>query len=52
MADIQRWPRWSSDISAATLHGTHAPWDQVQLKIRARTTRSTLHVVEQPTELF
>jgi hypothetical protein len=51
LADIQRWPSWNADITAATLHGPVRPGTSFSWKSGPGTIRSTLQVVERPTEL-
>jgi hypothetical protein len=51
MADIQRWPSWNADITAATVHGPLQPGTRFSWKSGPGTIRSTLQVVERPAEL-
>ncbi len=51
MADIGRWPSWNPDITAATLQGPVQPGTSFSWRSGPGTIRSTLEVVERPTEL-
>jgi carbon monoxide dehydrogenase subunit G len=51
MADIDRWPSWNPDITAATLHGPAQPGTSFSWKSGPGTIRSTFQVVERPAEL-
>jgi hypothetical protein len=51
MADIARWPSWNPDIRAATVHGPLRPGTSFRWQSGPGTIRSTLQVVERPTEL-
>jgi Polyketide cyclase / dehydrase and lipid transport/Phospholipase_D-nuclease N-terminal len=51
MAGIERWPSWNADISTATVHGPVRPGTTFTWKSGPGTIRSTLQVVDQPTEL-
>ena len=51
MADIARWPDWNPDIKAATAKGPVQPGTSFSWRSGPGTFRSTLEVVEQPTEL-
>ncbi len=46
MSDIDRWPSWSRDITAATLEGALAPGTSFKWSAGPGTIRSTLIAVE------
>ena len=51
MTDIGRWPAWNPDITAATVQGPVQPGTSFRWKSGPGTIRSTLQVVQRPTEL-
>jgi hypothetical protein len=51
MADIPRWPSWNPDITVAILYGPLRPGTTFTWRSGPGTIRSTLEVVERPTEL-
>jgi hypothetical protein len=51
LADIQGWPSWNPDITAATLHGPVQPGTTFSWKSGPGTITSTFQLVDRPTEL-
>ena len=51
LADIQGWPSWNPDMTAATLHGPVQPGTTFSWKSGPGTITSTFQLVDRPTEL-